>query len=119
MRIIDFKCFNKFLLISFLSSSSMSSFAGWESGNTLYQKLTSQTLWENAMATGFIAGVFDGYATEQNWDNQAHYICMPDNATKQQLSDTVKKYLEDNPQDRHFNAASIVLNALSLAYPCN
>ena len=71
------------------------------------------------MVMGYITGVFDGYDADQHWDKQAHYICLPTTITKRQLADIVKKEYEDNPASRHQTAAGLVLNALSISFPCN
>jgi hypothetical protein len=45
-------------------------------------------------------------------------ICKPNGVTITQTTDVVCKYLADNPQDRHLQAASLVVFSLEAAFPC-
>jgi len=46
-------------------------------------------------------------------------ICVPSGVTISQLADIVTKYLRDNPEVRHFTAASSTTVALARVFPCN
>ena len=87
-------------------------------GNTLLQRINGLDV-ENTFALGYVVGAYDAYAQEQTWDNQKHYICMPQSVETGQMLDIVKKYLNDNPSIRHFAAGGSVLTALSISFPCN
>lgn len=57
---------------------------------------------------GYVAGVADA--------NQE--LCIPRNATVAQTSDIFKKYLREHPENRHQDAQTLVLRALTEAWPC-
>ena len=42
----------------------------------------------------------------------------PRNITAGQAQDVVKRYLENNPEKRHFSADSLVINAVAQVWPC-
>ena len=46
------------------------------------------------------------------------FICLPELMVHKQASATVRKYLEDNPQLWHLNAAGLVSAALNEYYKC-
>ncbi|SRR6266446_6244758 len=62
-------------------------------------------------AVGYVLGVHDVY--------RGSLACGPSTATAGQLVDIVLKYLETYPEERHYNAASLVRNALMMAFPCS
>jgi hypothetical protein len=45
-------------------------------------------------------------------------VCIPPNVPQGQVRDIVIKYLADKPEERHVRAASVVVAALSAAFPC-
>ena len=62
---------------------------------------------------GYVAGVFDAYyRTARQKD------CTPDTVTLGQLQAVVEKYLNNHPEDWHFSANSLILNAVNEAWPC-
>jgi Rap1a immunity proteins len=78
-------------------------------GNQLYQLCTGDNAAGKNFCLGYVAGV-----AYQN----ANAVCLPHDATVDQLGDTVKKYLTDHPQARRYTAYSEVLTALQKAFPC-
>jgi Rap1a immunity proteins len=44
--------------------------------------------------------------------------CRPARSTNSQIVDVVKRYLEDNPHERHLPAADLIVTALSKHFPC-
>jgi hypothetical protein len=44
--------------------------------------------------------------------------CIPPSATLQQLTEIVKKYLEDNPEKWHFRLSGTFIIAINTAFPC-
>ena len=50
--------------------------------------------------------------------NQTTYYCGPQNPDTYQLALIVKKFLQDHATSLHYSASSLVLSALSEAYPC-
>jgi peptidase E len=82
-------------------------------GNQLYQYCTSDNSVEGGLCLGYITGVAD-VLQNQNGNN----ICLPKNAVINQIVDTVKKYLTNNPESRHYSAYSEISVALGTAFPC-
>ena len=60
----------------------------------------------------YIAGVADVLLMHKE-------ICVPSGVTVRQLADIVTKYLRDNPEVRHFTAASDTMVALARVFPCS
>jgi hypothetical protein len=99
----------KKLLIVLLVAPSIASAAFFD-GNKLLSHMKSKELWENAMAAGYVMGVFDTYQGEGH--------CAAPNVTAGQSRDVVRKYLENNPEVRDVSADLLSLVALSIAFPC-
>ena len=92
----------------FVPSMAMAEF---ETGNKLYQNMTSNSVSEKMYAIGYVAGVFDAY--------QHVYICPPANSlTLGQVHDLFKQYLEYNPAIRHRTADAIIKEVLEKTWPC-
>jgi Rap1a immunity proteins len=73
--------------------------------------LSSKCSINSPICIGYVAGVSDIMST--NGD-----ICLPSDATIQQIVDTVAKYLSDHPEKRHYSASSQSGIALMQAFPC-
>jgi hypothetical protein len=100
----------KKLLIALLMIPAMAH-AEFETGNKLYQNMTSSSNMEKMYAIGYIAGVFDAY--------HSVYHCPPtSNVTLGQVNDIVKAYLDANPAQRHRTADQLVKEALQKTWPC-
>ena len=85
--------------------------AEFETGNKLYQNMTSESRMENMYALGYVGGVFDAY--------QHMFHCPPANSvTLGQVFDIVKNYLAANPSTRHKTADHLVKEALKKVWPC-
>jgi hypothetical protein len=97
-----------FTTVFLLSPTFAFSARGFVTGNDLFSKCSSNS----PLCMGYIAGVSDVMST--NGD-----ICLPDNATVQQIVDIVVKYLSDHPDRRHYSASSESGVALMQAFPCN
>ena len=89
--------------------------SGFENGNTLYERLTSGDVLQQAIAMGYITGVSDATKNEQN-KIIAH--CQPDNIIKRQVIDVVKVFLERNPDYRHLTGPDVITIALAISFPC-
>lgn len=81
----------------------------FESGNSLYAKLTGDQA-DRLMAMSYIVGIHDAYA--------AITICAPDGVTKGQLADMIRNWLGNNPVQRHRPASVLVNEALNKVWPC-
>lgn len=87
-----------------------SAHAEFYSGNELWQRLNSESVVERSISMGFVAGVSDAITNI--------LTCPPDYSTVGQAKDIVYRWIAENPQHRHFSASSLVVAALSSAWPC-
>ena len=86
----------------------------FESGNKLYDECKGSSAGFNTgFCYGYIVGVADVAAALKAID-----FCPPKGMTVEQTVDTVKKFLTDHPESRHYSGYSEVIVALRLAYPC-
>ena len=98
------------------------------SGNELKQHCNDESIYANGICTGYVIGVARGSAS---WHNEIkNYLsdalpeeliephCIPENVSLGQLRDIVKKYLENNPEVLHYDAASLVLLAFHYSFDC-
>ena len=97
-----------FAAVFLLSPTSAFSTRGFVTGDDLSSKCSINS----PMCTCYIVGVSDIMST--NGD-----ICLPSNATVQQIVDIVAKYLSAHPERRHYSASSESGIALMQAFPCN
>ena len=84
--------------------------AEFYSGNNLYARMTSSDVYDRIFAQGYVAGVADAaYGT---------LYCPVPGITLGQLVDMTKSLLEKNPDQRHKTADSLVMHAITAAFPC-
>jgi Rap1a immunity proteins len=82
-------------------------------GNQLFSECDDDDGTQNGSAClHYIAGVTDALLMHKE-------ICVPSGVTIRQLADIVTKYLRDNPEVRHFTAASDTTVALAHVFPCS
>ena len=84
------------------------------SGNKLFDSCAG-VVRRPGHCTGYTTGIVDALASGPIYGWEA---CVPEKVTAAQVRDIVVKYLQDNPQDRHYLAAGIAAKALSIAFPC-
>ncbi len=101
----------------FLSSTTTIAFA--ESGNDLLREC-SKKAGSNAdgYCHGFIWGTLHGVNEATIRAQEKKYVCIPQGVTISQLTRLTKKYLEENPQKLHLLASTLIVNAVTTAYPC-
>ena len=88
-----------------------------ESGNELYELLTSNSPYSRFVAEGYILGLIDTTHTlNRVWRLPVQWT-IPEKATKRQVFDAVTKYLKQNPEDRGETAYVLVNKALSKTFP--
>lgn len=88
---------------------------GFVDGNELWNQCDKNAdSYPHIMCMAYIVGVADVYSNQT-----ANNMCLPKNATEEQLADVVTKYLRQHPEERHYTAQSDVLVALAEAFPCN
>jgi hypothetical protein len=76
---------------------------GFYSGNEIHRRLTSSVLQDQAFASGYIMGAVDGFIDTLKKDK-----CNTKGVQAQQIIDTVKIYLAENPNIRQYTAQSSV-----------
>jgi len=90
---------------------SPNSYAALISGNKLFEdcEQDGETV-AVGVCYGYVFGVFDVM--------QDVKVCEPVGVTGKQLTGIVRKYLKENPENLHLNAAFLVTLALSEVFPC-
>ena len=96
------------------ASPAWSSGFGFYSGNQLFDYCEGAAK-DKAHCIGYTTGIVDALASGPIYGWEA---CVPEKVSQAQVRDIVVKYLQDNPQDRHYSAAAIAAKALSIAFPC-
>lgn len=92
-----------------LLTISMEAPGGFIDGNKLHGYANSDDPIHLSIFFGYVIGVVDAH-----WD----MLCIPIDASSAQVKDVAKVYLENHPEERHFTAESIVVKAISEAFPC-
>ena len=93
--------------------------SGWEaeSGNELYELLTSKSPYSRFVAEGYILGVIDTtHNVNRVWHLPLQWT-IPPKVTKTQVFEAVKKYLDQHPEERDKTAYTLVNIALGNAFP--
>ena len=94
----------------------MSAKAAFYSGNELYsylqdfRKTSSRDDTTAFVGAGYVVGVFDA--------GNGRLWCAGDQVSVRQVIDIAFDYLDQHPESRRFEAASVVRDALSDAFPC-
>lgn len=89
----------------------------YKTGNTLLEACNDEYL--QMFCMGYVVGVADlvqGLQSAKVFDPPG--ICIDQPVTQGQLKAVAVKYLEENPQDLHYTANSLVFSALRKAFPC-
>ncbi|HEV3513726.1 MAG TPA: Rap1a/Tai family immunity protein [Candidatus Sulfotelmatobacter sp.] len=87
-------------------------------GETMQITELIKTAKDNGMCLGYIVGVSDQAMGEQTSAHGKRNYCLPSEVRSEQLVMVVKKYLEDNPAQLHYEAEVLTIHALSDAFPC-
>jgi len=98
---------------------------GFYTGNKLLElceaaidRDTAQDIADGSACIGFIMGVADAQEVFIGWNRMERMWCLPEHVTGAQVLRVVTKDLQENPQDLHKTASSMVANALFSAFPC-
>lgn len=107
---VSFIFVSAYLAMSATTCWAQDSFIG---GNDLYNWCINEPI----EAHRYVIGVSDteAYITE----GKPQIICIPETVSSIQLRDTACLYLQNNPANRHYAAASSVLASLVKAFPCS
>jgi len=111
----------KYLLtIVLLFSFNQAAALGFLFGNELLERceayLSNTDAAKGNTCWGFVTGVADAHDNFTVW-GMSPLWCQPDNMSTGQLIRIVTKHLQEHPEDLHLAAASLVSNALLLAFP--
>jgi hypothetical protein len=93
--------------------------AGFDTGNRIHEDCRSGNYFNRGYCGGYVTGIVDTIESLQaRGALPANALCIPEGATKGQLVDVVIRYLEQNPERRHLEAAGLVPEAINAAFPC-
>lgn len=108
---------SRILLIIFVFfASSATSSGNFESGNTLYEDCDGND-YDQILCLGYLRAISDVL----NGDNTVNGFkaCIPAGVTPFQLKSILIKWLDDNPENRHYAAAGLVASSFQEAFPCD
>ena len=66
----------------------------------------------------YALGALDAAHLYQQLSGVRDRVCMENGIQASQVADVVCKYLDDNPQHRHWLAADLVAESAAAAWPC-
>lgn len=90
---------------------------GFFDGNRLHRACNDkERQFNNGACFGYVIAITD--ALSSNGAINGIRACIPANIAAQQVRDIIVSYLDRNPQNRHFTAASLGAYALVQAFPC-
>ena len=93
------------------------SFAGFENGEALLSKCLSENGYSFGVCRGYLEGIHEAQEALIHWGKADPVFCPPRGVTPGQLKTIVIEHMKQHPEDLHFSAGSIVINALSVAFP--
>jgi hypothetical protein len=88
-------------------------------GETMEVTELVKTARDNGMCLGYIVGLSDQKMGDQTSTHAKRNYCLTSEVRSEQLVMVVKKYLEDNPAQLHYEAAGLTIRALTDAFPCH
>jgi len=71
----------------------------------------------SVLCLGYIGGALDSMRAI-NHALSVNTVCEPRGVTGDQLIAMTRKYLDDHPTDLHLQAASLIIDMITTAYPC-
>jgi hypothetical protein len=102
----------KLILFIAVNLFSQSVFAGFQSGNELKTICSNPDSFSQGQCLGYVTGVVDDASA-------ARKACLPNNVTAKQVEDITKKYFNQYPENLHYSANSLIVDAMSKAFPCS
>mgnify|MGYP003650305081 CR=1 FL=1 len=91
---------------------SPTSYAALYAGNKLLEACEQDDeTFGDGVCFGYVFGVFDVM--------QGVTVCEPEGVTGKQIVSIVRKYLKENPENLHYEAAILVTHALDHYFPCS
>ena len=102
-----------------ITSSAWANSGAWLTGDELLSACSDkENDYKQGLCVGYVLGAADGTTIWQLWKDLSSNICVPNRVEVGEMVDSVIAHLEDNPRELHFDASSVVLNALITTYPC-
>jgi len=105
----------KKILVALFACLSFSAFAQevqvFVDANKIHNGLNASSQYQEFFSYGYVIAISDAL-------DRKGMFCLPKGVTQGQIQDTVKKYLNDNPQKRHMAAFGVIAQSLSENYPC-
>ena len=93
------------------------SFAGFENGEALLSKCLSENGYSFGVCRGYLEGIHEAQEAWIHWGKTDPVFCPPTGLTPGQLKAIVSEHMTQHPKELNFSADSIVINALSVAFP--
>jgi hypothetical protein len=106
------------LLLLLVSASAHGQRVSTTTGNDLLESCESKGNLEHAFCLGYIIGVTDVEGMDSAVFPERRRSCVAENVSNGQVRDVVVKYLKDHPEERHLQAAILVVKAMGQAFPC-
>ena len=93
--------------------------ARYYSGGDILPSCESESIKDNAYCAMYLGGIIDANSALYEWRDLAiKNYCIPEGVTLDQLRKVFTKYANENPQDLHQSAASMMMSAFYKAFPC-
>jgi len=73
---------------------------------------------KGGVCIGYVMGIADAHNTYSSWGYLPKQYCAPSEVAGSQLVRVALKHLEEAPEGLHLAASSLVINALTEAFPC-
>lgn len=91
--------------------------SGFLDGNEFYEKCNEDELF----CIAYVIGNIDAVKLFQDLGSITHgrSFCIPGGVSAVQVTDVVRKFLEDTPQHRHLDASLLIARSLRVAFPCS
>jgi len=96
------------------------------SGMQLKEFANSENAWDQGLFYGYLDGMKDAYfdamiksaGTPLQQEFQRQFACVPEEVSKRQFAEVVKKYLNEHPERLHDGSTVLVTEAIESAWPC-
>ncbi len=102
--------------LAFTAHATEPRLAVFQSGTSL--KSACEADGTKLLCSAYLQGVADSYTTTQFKKRYEPILCMPVEVTAEQLIAVFMKYMQQNPEQWHFAASELALNAFAQAWPC-
>lgn len=104
-------------VIFFVLLAAPASAGNFENGNSLYKNCQGDTF-EQTRCMAYISAIADVLGGK-SYNSVAGYVaCIPLRVNLDQLRSILVKWLNNNPQYRHYAAPGLVAAAFEEAFPC-